>query len=181
MRKFNQIVIALIVLISTIGFASATLTISPDDIQVNVIDDTTTVVTVTYEYDGPYPNNASFEIKKAGVVSSELIGSWISGDWTAAGAAPAAPQTMGVNAAGVNKSTWTFYIMDGDDTDIGQVGLIYGIYFSIDGGLASDGLTVITGSSTTLAHAVPEFPTIALPIAAILGLAFIIQRRREEE
>ena len=29
--------------------------------------------------------------------------------------------------------------------------------------------------------AVPEFPTIALPIAAILGLAFIFQRRREED
>ena len=28
---------------------------------------------------------------------------------------------------------------------------------------------------------IPEFPTIALPVAAILGLAFIIQRRREEE
>ena len=29
--------------------------------------------------------------------------------------------------------------------------------------------------------AIPEFPTIALPIAAILGLAFIFQRRREED
>ena len=28
---------------------------------------------------------------------------------------------------------------------------------------------------------VPEFPTIALPVAAILGLAFIFQRRRKEE
>ena len=28
---------------------------------------------------------------------------------------------------------------------------------------------------------VPEFPTIALPVAAILGMAFIFQRRREEE
>ncbi|MBP2031241.1 hypothetical protein J2755_002204 [Methanohalophilus levihalophilus] len=27
---------------------------------------------------------------------------------------------------------------------------------------------------------VPEFPTVALPIAAILGLAFFIQRRRDE-
>jgi hypothetical protein len=27
---------------------------------------------------------------------------------------------------------------------------------------------------------IPEFPTIALPIAAILGLAFLIQRRKEE-
>ena len=31
------------------------------------------------------------------------------------------------------------------------------------------------------ASSIPEFPTIALPIAAILGLAFIFQRRREEE
>ena len=29
-------------------------------------------------------------------------------------------------------------------------------------------------------HAIPEFPTIALPVAAILGLAFIIHRRNEE-
>ncbi|HJH28539.1 MAG TPA: PEF-CTERM sorting domain-containing protein, partial [Methanosarcinaceae archaeon] len=28
---------------------------------------------------------------------------------------------------------------------------------------------------------VPEFPTIALPVAAILGLAFFFQRRREED
>ena len=28
---------------------------------------------------------------------------------------------------------------------------------------------------------IPEFPTIALPVAAILGLAFIFQRRREED
>lgn len=28
---------------------------------------------------------------------------------------------------------------------------------------------------------IPEFPTVALPIAAILGLAFFFQRRREEE
>ncbi|MDF1534303.1 MAG: PEF-CTERM sorting domain-containing protein [Methanosarcinaceae archaeon] len=28
---------------------------------------------------------------------------------------------------------------------------------------------------------VPEFPTIALPVAAILGLAFFFQRRREDE
>ena len=30
-------------------------------------------------------------------------------------------------------------------------------------------------------NSVPEFPTIALPVAAILGLAFIFQRRREED
>ena len=37
------------------------------------------------------------------------------------------------------------------------------------------------GSITVNLTAIPEFPTIALPIAAILGLAFIFQRRKEEE
>ena len=36
-------------------------------------------------------------------------------------------------------------------------------------------------STSTDIIPVPEFPTIALPVAAILGLAFIIQRRREED
>ena len=34
---------------------------------------------------------------------------------------------------------------------------------------------------TVNAITVPEFPTIALPVAAILGLAFFFQRRREED
>ena len=36
-------------------------------------------------------------------------------------------------------------------------------------------------SATTYVTGVPEFPSIALPIAAILGLAFIFQRRKDEE
>ena len=45
------------------------------------------------------------------------------------------------------------------------------------------GATAFTHQVTTSTDIipVPEFPTIALPVAAILGLAFIFQRRREED
>lgn len=35
-------------------------------------------------------------------------------------------------------------------------------------------------SATQRFEAIPEFPTVALPVAAILGLAFLFQRRKEE-
>lgn len=41
------------------------------------------------------------------------------------------------------------------------------------------GTTQANLGSTYLAGSIPEFPTIALPVAAILGLMFIIQRRKE--
>ena len=41
----------------------------------------------------------------------------------------------------------------------------------------NDVVIQLTGDGLT---AIPEFPTIALPIAAILGLAFIFQRRKDE-
>ena len=50
-----------------------------------------------------------------------------------------------------------------------NIGTVYDNTIGHDYAVASDSV------------AVPEFPTIALPIAAILGLAFIFQRRREEE
>ena len=70
--------------------------------------------------------------------------------------------------------------------------------FTLDVKASSSGaVTIVNNLGTTLATGaaiatsdfgagsnsfdVPEFPTIALPIAAILGLAFIFQRRREEE
>ena len=180
MKKINQILVVLIVLMSTISFASATTTTSPDDIYVNVIDDTTTAVVVTHIYNGPYPDTAAFEIKDGATdtATTELVGTWDNSDWTQTG--PEAPHTMGIDpVTGFNMSTWNFYIKDGNVDDTGQVGKEYMIYFTVDG--VTTGGSIIIGSSTTVAHAVPEFPTIALPIAAILGLAFIFQRRREEE
>ena len=50
-----------------------------------------------------------------------------------------------------------------------NMGNVYDMSTGMDANVASDSV------------AVPEFPTIALPVAAILGLAFIFQRRREED
>ena len=49
----------------------------------------------------------------------------------------------------------------------------------VDDGLSGSGWN--EGSINVDINAIPEFPTIALPIAAILGLAFIFQRRKEED
>ncbi|MDI9395932.1 MAG: PEF-CTERM sorting domain-containing protein [Euryarchaeota archaeon] len=38
----------------------------------------------------------------------------------------------------------------------------------------------ILASGTTYAQNIPEFPTVALPVAAILGLVFIFGRKKEE-
>ena len=50
---------------------------------------------------------------------------------------------------------------------------------TIGAGGQNTNLEFDTASRTV--NSVPEFPTIALPVAAILGLAFIFQRRREED
>ena len=56
------------------------------------------------------------------------------------------------------------------------IGATYNIQIGADGANPMD-----IGLASRNAASVPEFPTIALPVAAILGLAFIFQRRREEE
>ncbi|NPE27892.1 PEF-CTERM sorting domain-containing protein [Methanococcoides sp. SA1] len=43
---------------------------------------------------------------------------------------------------------------------------------------AGDSTVEVDSASRTIE--VPEFPTIALPVAAIIGLAFFLQRRKEE-
>lgn len=40
---------------------------------------------------------------------------------------------------------------------------------------------IVMEKTSEITSDIPEFPTIVLPIAAILGLAFIFQRRKEEE
>ena len=73
-------------------------------------------------------------------------------------------------------------------TDIGTITILLDEYAPVDtiyqiiiygGSYAGEGQ--FDSGSAARNFAVPEFPTIALPIAAILGLAFIFQRRREED
>ena len=68
-------------------------------------------------------------------------------------------------------------------TDVGAITIANGAGSPMDGryevkiGVGRGSVEIATATRTI---EVPEFPTIALPIAAILGLAFFLQRRREE-
>ncbi|MEA1985048.1 MAG: PEF-CTERM sorting domain-containing protein [Euryarchaeota archaeon] len=68
-------------------------------------------------------------------------------------------------------------------TDVGAITIVNGASSPMDGKyyveITAGGGTVETAVASRTIE-VPEFPTIALPIAAILGLAFFFQRRREE-
>ncbi len=48
------------------------------------------------------------------------------------------------------------------------------------GGNTVGSTTLESAHATKTTEAIPEFPTVALPVAAILGLAFLFQRRKEE-
>lgn len=73
-------------------------------------------------------------------------------------------------------------------TDIGTITILLDINAPVDTiyqvviyGGSYAGTGEFDSGSAARNFAIPEFPTIALPIAAILGLAFIFQRRKEEE
>ena len=74
-----------------------------------------------------------------------------------------------------NYDTSTYFNLDVRGTEPGTINLCDNSGTSYIPSATSD-YAVLTTRTT-----VPEFPTIALPIAAILGLAFIFQRRKEEE
>ncbi|NPE31123.1 PEF-CTERM sorting domain-containing protein [Methanococcoides sp. SA1] len=68
-------------------------------------------------------------------------------------------------------------------TDIGAITISIDSNAPIDGEyeirIQAGGTTVETAVASRTIE-VPEFPTIALPVAAIIGLAFFLQRRKEE-
>jgi len=75
-----------------------------------------------------------------------------------------------------NGNQWTFYVKDNIDADDAtQPSQKYVVRFVVNG--EDSGIYPIEVGADIL---IPEFPTVALPIAAILGLAFIFQRRKEE-
>lgn len=184
MNEFMASVLMILITVGMVSSANATTTTSPDNIEVNVISDTVTELTLTYYFDGPYPDTADFDISLAGVLTDELVGTWDNSDWTQIGAEP--PHTTGqgidpIDSNVKNMSTWQFYIQDGSDDsdDNDQIGREYIIDFYVDG--VSSGNSVVTGKSTTIAYGIPEFPLIALPIATVLGLMFIISSRKKKE
>ena len=62
-------------------------------------------------------------------------------------------------------------------TNNGPIGAVYNVEIGATGGV----VYFETGSASRPTNSIPEFPTVALPIAAILGLMFIISSKKKKE
>ena len=174
MNKIKQLFTVLIVLMSTIGFASAAFNM--------VITDPPGGTTITpgdaagIDYKVTLSDVAALDHKinvtvDIGSTASDLEFYFTNGTtnsgWIAAGTYymwqdSASPQDITMKVRAVN-------------APVDALGSEYILT------VMADDLPGWTASATTATTTIPEFPTIALPIAAILGLAFIFQRRKEEE
>lgn len=171
----------LIAIIALAGVASASTTFSPSPIEVNIISNAETVITVTHVDNLGFATQCTFEIRDdaSTTLNDELIGTIDGVTWgNALSAAPSNTYMDGSNYV----SEWIFNVKDnGDSNDNTQVGTEYDIHFVVDvNNVEKETVVLARGSSTSDVTAIPEFPTVALPVAAILGLAFFMQRRKEE-
>ncbi|WP_321430949.1 PEF-CTERM sorting domain-containing protein [uncultured Methanolobus sp.] len=178
----NILITLCIVLIACTGFASASTTFSPSPIEVNVINNAITTITVTHTDNLGYATNCTFYVRDdaSTTINDELIGCIDGATWgNELSAAPSSTYMDGSDYV----SEWTFKVKDnGDSDDDTQVGTEYDIHFVVDVNNVEESTVVSArGSSTSDVTAVPEFPTIALPVAAILGIAFFMQRRKDED
>jgi hypothetical protein len=56
-----------------------------------------------------------------------------------------------------------------------------GAFYQIGIGAGTQGISIDAGSASRNVSSIPEFPTVALPIATIVGLMFIISSRKKKE
>ncbi|MDA0524393.1 PEF-CTERM sorting domain-containing protein [Methanococcoides alaskense] len=149
----------------------AEIDITPADIA--IIPDGTTVKTATvlvYDIDYPLLGNHSRVITVQTDnpnLQARVVGNGVDTGWTNTARATSLTYT----ATATNTYPFTLELKG---TEAGSI-TVYdneGNVWSVDAGhdfaSASDSVEV------------PEFPTIALPVAAIIGLAFFLQRRKEE-
>ena len=89
--------------------------------------------------------------------------------------------TVKINGSAVSTMAWSGTSGQFDVEIINDKGASNGVYNIEYEDIDDGGSASVTHTIEVIITAIPEFPTIALPIAAILGLAFIFQRRREED
>lgn len=184
-NKIVMITAALAVMMALTGIAAATTTTSPPDADIVIIGtNPATIITVKFD-----TNTMSSSDTLGGLVfdfndfstdspTSELTGSFDGSSYTG---------NHGTSSSYTMDGTWAVWqvhVKDASDSDDAtQVGHKYYLDFTVKN---TAGLTIDTsrriGSATTIGHAVvPEFATVAIPIAAVLGLVFIFQQRKKKE
>ncbi|MDF1534302.1 MAG: PEF-CTERM sorting domain-containing protein [Methanosarcinaceae archaeon] len=181
--KIIKIGIILMVLLSMVGFTSASMPTVPDSMDVNIISNAISNYEISYK-----PTTANtmakfkimiYDVETTSYVPTDDFEASLDGGTNFYSTSPyiAAPS---IDGAGV--AQWTLSIRDKDnvldENDTAQMNNIYKVVITCDTDSANH--ATLNGVAEGLIIPVPEFPTIALPIAAILGIAFIFQRRREE-
>jgi hypothetical protein len=177
-----KLVILMLVLFSLVSTAAATEPVTPSYKQINVYS--TDTVDYQISYTGlTEPMYVNFTVLYAGVETDEIVGSIAGNAWGSKGSALYA-QKVSESFDGTEYTVvWNFSLKDGasDADDDSQVGKVYKVNYQFT---FPDYGTQTGETSIDVVHtyveAIPEFPTIALPVAAILGLAFYFQRRKEE-
>ena len=190
-RKANVITalaLTVVMLAAMTGIAAATIVTSPDHVDVNVNTNAATDVTITFTglNVGDLCRFTIFDDSTSpSSPSTELQGSFDGAIWDfpSNSGNEASPDSVTYNIADNNyTSVWDFQIKDnGDGNDATQMDKEYTIQFEIFN--ATVGVsTYHLGATTTGVTAVPEFATIAIPVAAILGLVlFFNHRKRKRE
>ena len=165
--------------------ANPSTTTSPDNVDVNIATNAPTMITVKHiiEPGDSLADGISFRITRISPavpgVTTELTGSW-DGTTYVGGEGSLASATL---VSGTY--TWTFYVKDVTDTDdAAQIDYTYQAAFKVSnttyGTIGTDD-AYLGGSSTTI-DPIPEFATIAIPVAGILGLVlFFNHRKRKRE
>ncbi|MDP2217113.1 MAG: PEF-CTERM sorting domain-containing protein [Methanolobus sp.] len=172
------LLITLLALVAMAGTASATLTHDAsiwNEAGTNPAENPLVIYpgeTLTLSYHATYLtpsaiNNSATYGYKAGVVSGVGSASDLTVVFTHPNFTPTSAPTY--TDVGVIKLT-----LD----ENAAVGTVYKVTIQVAG--VDTESVFIYGQASRQVESIPEFPTIALPIAAILGLAFFMQRRKEE-
>lgn len=199
----RKIILGLIVMIAMMGTVSASPdgAASPSEIYVNIYTDVPTPITFQWwDLSTSTMDQARFQIFEdnnndgvpddldgntvfgdAGDLTNKLMLSWDGITYTNAGSfsfniPPNALDSVEVGqpTAEETRYTKTIWVKDAN------TGASIDDRFITIGSLGGATAYVQQVTTSTDVIAVPEFPTIALPVAAILGLVFIFQRRKEE-
>ena len=201
MRIERVLIIGIIVAIFSVGFASADQTIlltqsneGFTDFEVTVTTNSTTNemrVTVTGLPDGHTVKgidkvyyNLPYQV--VNVISVDGVPIKGLGEWSNQKNPPHQASSFGkfdgcVKDSGGTGTDIIFELSEMDDTiPFNENGHRVAVHLRFDDDDESEGVTVSeNGGGSTFLTDIPEFPTIALPIVAILGLMFIFGRKRD--
>ncbi|MCD4766714.1 MAG: PEF-CTERM sorting domain-containing protein [Methanosarcinales archaeon] len=170
-RKMNKLIISALLifgLVGMIGTAAAgsvnpSLSVIDDPIIINIGETNTQTATLTLTGDATNQNITKIKILNVPTgISTSIdgnLGTELTDKWG-------------------NSKTWTISYTNVNAVN-GKYVVTYEAHYEFDG--VDSSIETREATIQTGINAIPEFPTIALPVAAVLGLMFIISSRKKKE